>query len=115
MDDLRRELRDVLREARDLLALPGNCFDWSSWRDAHAALHEVDSLIEALEVNRLPSRLTVRVLFAPTGPIQEVSLSSGWAHEFLALAERFDRAEERAYTQGSWWRRLLNRRLTLDG
>ncbi len=25
----------------------------------------------------------LRILFAPTGPIQEVSLSSGWAYEFL--------------------------------
>jgi hypothetical protein len=37
------------------------------------------------------------VLFAPTGPIQEVSISSGWGNEFLDLAERFDRAVQRAY------------------
>jgi len=33
-------------------------------------------------------------LFAPTGPIQEVSLSSGWGQEFLELAERFDKEYE---------------------
>jgi hypothetical protein len=32
------------------------------------------------------------VLFLPTGPIQEVSLSSGWAQEFLDLADRYDQA-----------------------
>ena len=36
------------------------------------------------------------VLFLPTGPIQEVSLSSGWGDEFVALADRFDRAVLRA-------------------
>jgi len=39
----------------------------------------------------------MRVLFAPTGPIQEVSLSSGWGDAFLKIAEQFDRAAERAY------------------
>jgi hypothetical protein len=34
----------------------------------------------------------MEVLFAPTGPIQEVSISSGWGEAFLSLAERFDAA-----------------------
>jgi hypothetical protein len=38
--------------------------------------------------------LTLEVLFAVSGPIQEVSLSSGWATPFVALAERSDRAVE---------------------
>jgi nucleotide-binding universal stress UspA family protein len=110
MDTARQELADVLREARALLARPGNDFAWSSWADAAAALAEVDRLIAALEADRLPPRLAVSVLFAPTGPIQEVSLSSGWADEFLALAGRCDAAVEAAYN-ASWWRRLLNRRV----
>ena len=32
----------------------------------------------------------MQVLFAPTGPVQEVSISSGWGEEFLTLASRFD-------------------------
>ena len=40
----------------------------------------------------------MEVLFAPTGPIQEVSLSSGWGKEFLALSERFDDAMAAADT-----------------
>jgi hypothetical protein len=110
VDDARQQLANVLREARSLLALPGNDFAWSSWEDTGAALAEVDGLIATLEAGRLPSRLTVSVLFAPTGPIQEVSLSSGWADEFLALAARCDAAVEAAYN-ASWWRRLLNRRV----
>ena len=100
----------MLREARAFLARPGNDFAWSSWGDAGAALAEVDRLLAALEAGRLPDRLTVSVLFAPTGPIQEVSLSSGWGYEFLALAARCDAAVEAAYNT-PWWRRLLNRRL----
>lgn len=110
MDSARQELGSVLREARSLLALPGNNFDWSAWVDAAAALAEIDGLIADLDAERLPSRLAVSVLFAPTGPIQEVSLSSGWGNEFLAVASRCDAAVEEAYTS-SWWRRLLHWRV----
>lgn len=95
--EARQELVAVLREARSWLALPGNDFVWSSWADAPDALTEVDRRIAAIEAGELPSRLDLAVLFAPTGPVQEVSLSSGWAGEFLALAAKFDAAAERVY------------------
>jgi hypothetical protein len=93
-------LLDILREARALLARPNNRFDWSSWEDAGAACREVGGLIGTLESGSLPSRPAVSVLFAPTGPLQEVSLHSGWADEFLALARRCDAAVGQVYTLG---------------
>jgi hypothetical protein len=83
-----QKLITVLRETRAFLALDGNEFSWSSWRDQGQAISEIDSIITALENGSVPD---IRVLFAPTGPIQEVSLSSGWGQEFLELAERFDK------------------------
>jgi hypothetical protein len=97
MDQVRRELAMVLREARTLLALPHNDFAWSSWEDAPEALADVDKLIATLEEGKLPSRLNVQILFGPTGPMQEVSLCSGWSDEFLALASRCDAIVEAAY------------------
>ena len=97
MDAGRLELVEVLREARALLARPGNDFDWSSWRDADDALQEVDGLIREIESGRLPSRHDVAIIFAPTGPMQEAALSSGWGNAFLALADRFDAAEAKVY------------------
>ncbi|HEX2076365.1 MAG TPA: hypothetical protein VHG08_01615 [Longimicrobium sp.] len=97
MDPDRRELVEVLREARALLARPGNDFDWSSWRDADDALEEVDGLIHELEAGRLPTRHEVSIIFAPTGPMQEAALSSGWGNEFLAVANRCDAAVEKVY------------------
>jgi hypothetical protein len=97
MDRARADLRGVLLEARSLLARPDNNFDWSSWGDARAALREIDGLVAALDGGQVPPRLTISVLFAPTGPIQEVSLSSGWAEEFLALATRCDTVVEAFY------------------
>jgi hypothetical protein len=82
----------VLEDARTLLALPDNEFLWSSWGTVTEALKEIDSLLRELEQGVLPKKDVLEILFAPTGPIQEVSMSSGWEEEFLALAARFDAA-----------------------
>jgi hypothetical protein len=86
------KLISVFEDARELLNNPDNDFLWSSWVDANDAVEEVDGILSALRAGVLPGELPMRVLFAPTGPIQEVSLSSGWGTEFLALSERFDDA-----------------------
>ena len=80
-------LLTVLEETRRLLARPDNDFSRSSWKDQTAALQEMDAHIQQVEYGLLPN---LSVLYAPTGPLQEVSLGSGWAQEFLVLAERFD-------------------------
>jgi hypothetical protein len=85
-------LVSILEEARGLLAADGNDFSWSSWRDRDAALDEIDMILAELRSGIIPSTLTLNVLFAPTGPIQEVSLSSGWGDAFIQLANRFDDA-----------------------
>jgi len=90
MDHLQK-LIAVLREARAFLALESNDFLWSSWRDQNQAISEIDSIIRELENGSVPD---MRVLFAPTGPMQEVGLSSGWEQEFLELAERLDKEYE---------------------
>ena len=86
-----QKLTAVLREAKALLSLEGNDFSWSSWRDQNQAISEIDSIITKLEKGSIPD---MRVLFAPTGPIQEVSLSSGWGNKFMEVAERFDQEYE---------------------
>lgn len=85
------QLIAVLEDARTLVARPDNDFSWSSWIDQEDALHELDGILAALRSGGCPN-LMMGILFAPTGPMQEVSLSSGWGQEFLALAERFDAA-----------------------
>jgi hypothetical protein len=97
MNSKRQELVDVLREARQFLARPDNNFDWSSWEDAPAALREIDGIVSRIESGDMPKRSDIEFLFLPTGPIQEVSVSSGWGQEFCELAGRFDTAIARAY------------------
>lgn len=84
------KLISILYEAQERLRDPNNDFSWSSWRNAEAALTEVNQFIVQLKQNKLTSLLRLQTLFAPTGPIQEVSLTSGWGEDFLLLAQRFD-------------------------
>ena len=90
MKDLQK-LIAILKETRALIALDTNDFSWSSWIDQDQAIFEIDAVIAELEKGSVPD---TGVLFAPTGPVQEVSLSSGWGNEFVELAERFDKEYE---------------------
>lgn len=93
--DAKDELISVLREAQTYLGRAKNSFDWSEWENAEQALRSVDSHIAAVERGDTSRLSDLALLFAPTGSIQEVSVSSDWGDEFLALAKRFDRALEK--------------------
>ena len=97
MNTNRQSLIAVLRETRGFLARPDNDFAWSSWQDAPEAIREIDDLISCVESGHLPKRSDIEMLFMPTGPIQEVSVSSGWGQEFVELASRLDEAVRSAF------------------
>jgi hypothetical protein len=92
-----KELIDILRDARVLLQRPGNDYAWSGWDSPEEGLGEIDSFIARLERGVLPESVYLEVLFAPTGPVQEVSLSGGWEREYMKLADRFDAAITAVY------------------
>jgi len=80
----------VFEKARELVLRETNDFSWSSWEDMDAALVEINAILAALGAGDVPTY--ARVLFLPTGPLQELSLSSGWGDEFISLANWFDEA-----------------------
>lgn len=88
----RDALLQTLRDTRALLLRPDNDFAWSGWADGQAAVEEIDALIQSIGASADFHRVQLRVLFAPTGPVQEVSISSGWGDAFLELAARIDDA-----------------------
>ena len=81
---------------RALVARPDNNFVWSPWNDTGAALGEIDALLERVSLGSSADSNDLRRLFAPTGPLQELSLSSGWGEAYLKLAERMDEALRRS-------------------
>jgi hypothetical protein len=83
---------NILQETRAFLAQPDNNFAWSGWANREAALKDIDSLIASIGTGAVSDPTHVAWLFAPTGPLQEVSVSSGWGERFLDLARRMDAA-----------------------
>jgi hypothetical protein len=88
------ELAAVLRRIAELLSRPDVDTAWSGY-EPDELRSEIDSFLEGAETG-LPldeaGRARLRLLFAPTGALQETSLSSGWGGEFVELATRFDDA-----------------------
>ena len=82
----------VFREARQLLARPNNDFSDSGWGNTTEALEEIEPLFDPLMRGSLERSDSMSFLFLPTGPLQQISLSSGWGDEFVNLANRFDAA-----------------------
>lgn len=88
----------VLREVIDLVRQPGTDTGWSSYESADALASELEEHLCRLAAGSTvdaESLRMLRILFAPTGPLQETSISSGWGRRFLELAARFDRATAR--------------------
>lgn len=50
----------------------------------------LDRSILAIELGKRPNCDELKLLFAPTGALQETSISNGWAEEFLSLSAKFD-------------------------
>lgn len=88
--DPRSLMIEVLAASIELVSLEGNNFLWSSWNDAEAAVQELGEHRRLLESPASPNIDRISVLFAPTGPMQEVSMSSGWGEQFIKLASYFD-------------------------
>ena len=84
----------VLRRIAELLGRDDVDTAWSGYEPSELR-SEIQSFLERVESGRPlggTARGRLRVLFAPTGALQDTSLSSGWGEEFIALAGRFDDA-----------------------
>ena len=72
---------------------------WAArWDTGGEMIRELRDLAERLGRGDASALGELDLLFLPTGPLQEVSISNGWADRFLVLAGRFDRA--RAHARG---------------
>jgi len=81
-------LIDILRRCRDLTKASEHR-GWSS-----ATISEIvavlDRAIVAIQCGAQPNSDELKLLFAPTGDLQETSIANGWDEEYLILAARFD-------------------------
>lgn len=90
----RDEVVRILETVLEVVARPDTDVSWSGYDDPAQAITELRDLIRRTRPPGPDSATTrqISLMFAPTGPIQEISISSGWGEGFLLLADRMDRA-----------------------
>jgi hypothetical protein len=82
-------LIDVLKRCRELSQASHDSV-WSS-TGVPEIVAILDRGIDALERGAEVDRDGLKLLFAPTGALQETSMDNGWADEYLLLSAEFDR------------------------
>jgi hypothetical protein len=93
MSTPREKLIEILQATRALVARPDNEFMYSGWEDADEALAAIDGHIARVKSGE-PFRFgDISILYAPTGALQDLSISSGWSDQYMALASEIDGLE----------------------
>jgi len=81
---------DLLTEINDFLKIHHIDFNWSGYRNIESLLAEINTYIISLNNLDHSSIKNINVLFAPTGPLQELSISNGWTDYYIDLSNRYD-------------------------
>lgn len=89
MPDVEALLR-IAAETSHLLGRNSNDFSYTCWDSRGEAQAELSSICAMLENDPPRAFKSLEFLFLPTGPLQELGLSSGWGDEYLELADAFD-------------------------
>lgn len=89
----------VLREALCMVEREGADFSWSGWADVDDARDELRALMRELPGAPAKVAAAAGVIFALAGPLQELAMASGFADDYLRLAQRADAAVERLTRQ----------------
>ena len=64
---------------------------WTRYESVKEFRDDLDNYIIRLKANDKSCLEEIYILFAPTGSLQEHSISNGWADEYINLADRFDK------------------------
>ncbi|MBN1316955.1 MAG: hypothetical protein JXA42_15855 [Anaerolineales bacterium] len=87
-----REIIRILDKVVDKQSLP-HCDVVGSHYDSQTdAIADIKDHIERVKKSDCSRRQDFKLLFAPTGSLQEISIYNGWGDEFLDLANQFDKA-----------------------
>lgn len=80
----------LINKVIELIKLPRTNTLWSGWDTPSEAIHEFTQLLEKLENNDKTAIAELKIIFAPTGSLQDLAISSGWSDKYADLASEFD-------------------------
>jgi hypothetical protein len=67
---------------------------WTYYNSAQELRNELDAYISQLDQGKTEALEKLNFLFAPTGTLQEHSISNNWSEEYLTLSGKFDNIYE---------------------
>ena len=84
-------VKKQLSRLRYLLSQPATDVCWSNYNSADEVIKELDILEKGIASRDYTTVRRLISLLAPTGQLQEISISSGWGDEFLDIAASLER------------------------
>ena len=91
-DKLINDVINVLKKTKAIIKDIDIDVAWSRFDSEEDVIAALDDHIENLLSHNFSNIWDLIILFAPTGSLQEISISNGWGAEYLALASEFDTA-----------------------
>lgn len=85
-----KELISLLENVKQKITDDSNVIN-TGYNSATDLRNKIDDHIRMLKSYDLTSLFDLNILFAPTGSLQEHSISNGWPDEYLQLSEQFDK------------------------
>lgn len=90
MIDKYDELIKIIKEVKEIVDSPNTDVAWSGYNDVEEVIKDLDFYIKQLKQKDKSVIEELKILFAPTGAFQEISIDNGWSDKYLELANRFD-------------------------
>jgi hypothetical protein len=86
------KITSLIKEIIEIIQLPSTNTDFSEWDTPLDAVNHFNRILKELESDggKTTAIAKLKIIFAPTGSLQDLAISSGWGNEYLDLAEKFD-------------------------
>ncbi|MDR1773682.1 MAG: hypothetical protein LBR30_02280 [Clostridioides sp.] len=87
-------IEGLIADIKTILALydlPSSDFSWSEYDSKEDAVEEMQNILESVESGDYSVLRRLRTLLLPTGSIQEISIDSGWAQEYIIIGSRMEK------------------------
>jgi hypothetical protein len=84
------ELLDIVNEVIAICESSTQHVDWAGYEDQDELLEDLREHARRLREGDTSRLRELRVLFLPTGPLQDIAIDSGWVDQYMNLSSRFD-------------------------
>lgn len=85
------ELIRIIKIVKCMVDSPNTNLTWSRYNNITELLQELDLYTEKIIRNDASVINDLKILIAPTGSLQEISIDNGWGDDFIEISSRLDK------------------------